>query len=35
MTPDPSASPEEFAKFVHDEGVRWAKVAKDAHIEVQ
>jgi tripartite-type tricarboxylate transporter receptor subunit TctC len=35
MTPDPSATPEEFAKFVHDEGVRWAKVAKHAHIEVQ
>jgi tripartite-type tricarboxylate transporter receptor subunit TctC len=35
MTPDPSASPEDFTKFVHDEGVRWAKVAKDAHIEAQ
>jgi tripartite-type tricarboxylate transporter receptor subunit TctC len=33
MTPDPSASPEDFTKFVHDEGERWAKVAKDAHIE--
>lgn len=32
MTPDPSASPAEYAKFVHDEGVRWAKVVKDAHI---
>ena len=35
MTPDPSASPEEYTKFVHDEGVRWAKVVKDAHIEAQ
>jgi tripartite-type tricarboxylate transporter receptor subunit TctC len=35
MTPDPSASPRDFTKFVHDEGVRWAKVAKDAHIEAQ
>lgn len=32
MTPEPSASPAEYAKFVHDEGVRWAKVVKDAHI---
>ena len=35
MTPDPSTSPEEYTKFVHDEGVRWAKVVKDAHIEAQ
>jgi tripartite-type tricarboxylate transporter receptor subunit TctC len=35
MTPDPSASPEEYAKFVHDEGVRWEKVVKDAHISAQ
>jgi tripartite-type tricarboxylate transporter receptor subunit TctC len=35
MTPEPSASPEEYAKFVHDEGIRWAKVVKDAHIEAQ
>jgi tripartite-type tricarboxylate transporter receptor subunit TctC len=33
MTPAPSASPEAYAKFVHDEGVRWAKVVKDAHIQ--
>jgi tripartite-type tricarboxylate transporter receptor subunit TctC len=32
MTPEPSASPEAYAKFVHDEGVRWGKVVKDAHI---
>lgn len=35
MTPSPSASPEEYTKFVHDEGVRWAKVVKDAHIEAK
>jgi tripartite-type tricarboxylate transporter receptor subunit TctC len=35
MTPDPSASPEEYAKFVHDEGVRWGKVVKDANITAQ
>jgi tripartite-type tricarboxylate transporter receptor subunit TctC len=35
MTPDPSASPEEYAKFVHDEGVRWGKVIKDANITAQ
>lgn len=33
MTPTPSASPAAYAKFVHDEGVRWAKVVKDAHIQ--
>ena len=32
MTPEPSASPAEYAKFVHDEGVRWGKVVEDAHI---
>ena len=35
MAPDPSASPEDYTKFVHDEGVRWGKVVKDAHIEAQ
>jgi tripartite-type tricarboxylate transporter receptor subunit TctC len=35
MTPEPSASPEQYTKFVHDEGVRWAKVVKDAHITAQ
>lgn len=32
MTPEPSASPAEYAQFVHDEGLRWGKVVKDAHI---
>ncbi len=32
MTPEPSASPADYAKFVHDEGVRWGKVVQDAHI---
>jgi len=32
MTPEPSASPEEYAQFVHDEGVRWGKVVENAHI---
>ena len=35
MTPSPSASPAEYTTFVHDEGVRWAKVVKDAHIEAK
>jgi tripartite-type tricarboxylate transporter receptor subunit TctC len=35
MTPAPSASPQEYAKFVHDEGVRWGKVVADAHIVAQ
>ncbi len=35
MTPEPSASPAEYAKFVADEGVRWSKVVEDAHIEAQ
>jgi tripartite-type tricarboxylate transporter receptor subunit TctC len=35
MDPAPSASPEEYAKFVHDEGVRWGKVVKDAEIVAQ
>ena len=32
MTPEPSASPAAYAKFVHDEGARWSKVVKDANI---
>jgi tripartite-type tricarboxylate transporter receptor subunit TctC len=32
MTPEPSASPAEYSKFVHDEGVRWGNVVKAAHI---
>src|SRR5450830_760435 len=35
MTPAPSASPEEYAQFVHDESVRWAKVVKAANITAQ
>jgi tripartite-type tricarboxylate transporter receptor subunit TctC len=35
MTPAPSASPEEYAQFVHDESVRWAKVVKAANIIAQ
>jgi tripartite-type tricarboxylate transporter receptor subunit TctC len=35
MTPEPSGSSQDYAKFVHDEGVRWAKVVKEAHIEAQ
>jgi tripartite-type tricarboxylate transporter receptor subunit TctC len=35
MTPAPSASPEEYAQFVHDEAVRWAKVVKAANITPQ
>jgi tripartite-type tricarboxylate transporter receptor subunit TctC len=35
MTPAPSASPEEYAQFVHDETVRWAKVVKAANITAQ
>ena len=35
MTPAPSASPQDYAKFVHDEGVRWRKVVEDAHIVAQ
>ena len=35
MTPDPSASPEEYAKFVHEEGLRWGQVVKDANITAQ
>jgi tripartite-type tricarboxylate transporter receptor subunit TctC len=35
MTPEPSASPQDYAKFVHDEGVRWGKVVEDAHIVAQ
>jgi tripartite-type tricarboxylate transporter receptor subunit TctC len=32
MTPSPSTSPAAYAKFVHDEGIRWGKVVKAAHI---
>ena len=32
MTPEPSASPEAYAKFVRSEGERWGKVVKAAHI---
>jgi tripartite-type tricarboxylate transporter receptor subunit TctC len=35
MTPEPSASPQDYAKFVHDEGARWGKVVEDAHIVAQ
>jgi tripartite-type tricarboxylate transporter receptor subunit TctC len=35
MTPNPSTSPKDYAKFARDEGVRWAKVVKEAHIEAQ
>jgi tripartite-type tricarboxylate transporter receptor subunit TctC len=35
MTADPSASPEEYTKFVHDEGLRWGKVVQDAHITAE
>jgi tripartite-type tricarboxylate transporter receptor subunit TctC len=35
MTPAPSASPQDYAKFVHDEGVRWGKVVADANIVAQ
>jgi tripartite-type tricarboxylate transporter receptor subunit TctC len=35
MSPDPSASPEDYARFVHDEAVRWSKVIKDAHLAGQ
>jgi hypothetical protein len=35
MTPAPSASAEDYTKFVHDEGVRWHKVVEDAHIVAQ
>ncbi|MES2183428.1 MAG: tripartite tricarboxylate transporter substrate binding protein [Pseudomonadota bacterium] len=32
MTPAPSASPEDYAKFVRAEGQRWRKVVQDARI---
>lgn len=35
LEPGASASPEEFAKFIHDETVRWAKVIRDANIKVE
>jgi tripartite-type tricarboxylate transporter receptor subunit TctC len=35
MTPAPSASPAEYAAFVHEEGVRWGEVVKKAGIAAQ
>ncbi len=35
MTSAPSASPEDYAKFVREEGLRWRKVVQEAHIEAQ
>lgn len=35
MTPAPSESPAEYAKFVHDESLRWGQVVKDAGIAAQ
>jgi tripartite-type tricarboxylate transporter receptor subunit TctC len=35
MTPAPSETPEAYAKFVHDEGVRWKHVVESAHIIAQ
>ncbi len=35
LEPGASASTEEFAKFIHDETVRWAKVIQDANIKVE
>ena len=35
MTPEPSPSPAEYAKFVHNEGVRWGKVVKDANVTAE
>lgn len=35
MIPAPSASPDEFAQFVHSESVKWEDVVKDRHIEAQ
>lgn len=35
MTPAPSASAQDYARFVHDQGVRWHKVVEDAHIVAQ
>ncbi|MDB5599550.1 MAG: transporter substrate-binding protein [Xanthobacteraceae bacterium] len=32
MSPEPSASPEEYAAFVRAEGLKWGKVVKDANI---
>jgi len=31
-TPAPSASPEEFAAFIHAERVKWSKVVEDAGV---
>lgn len=35
LEPGASASTEEFAKFIQDETVRWAKIIKDAKIKVE
>jgi tripartite-type tricarboxylate transporter receptor subunit TctC len=35
MTPAPSASPQDYAKFVREEGERWHKVVEEAHIAAQ
>jgi tripartite-type tricarboxylate transporter receptor subunit TctC len=35
MTPAPSETPEAYAKFVRDEGVRWKHVVESAHIVAQ
>lgn len=35
MTPDPSPSPEDYARFVREEGVRWRKVVEDARMTPQ
>jgi tripartite-type tricarboxylate transporter receptor subunit TctC len=31
----PTLGPDYFAKFIHDESVRWQKVVKDANIKVE
>ena len=31
----PPLGPDHFAKFIHDESVRWQKVVKDANIKVE
>jgi tripartite-type tricarboxylate transporter receptor subunit TctC len=35
MITAPSASPDEYARFVHAESIKWAKVVNDAHITAQ
>ena len=35
MMPAPSTSTQDYAKFVHDEGVRWGRVVAEAHIVAQ